>query len=319
MVARQFLFSAIMNSTIESTPLPNHAREPNFLPMHKVTRAARALIGWMTADDARRYSTNHSIGKSMTPAQDEHAARARDIVANRSPFCERSDKVLFEAGSELKEYIAQFTAQAEFEIYRKEGWNINIADLSKVCALQHRVFWDYSVEQTAGLAGDDPLSLARVTLPLAIEQRSLAFQIEEQSERWMVASDNPNLQIRGHFSDRVDVGDGRNILALGFLVGVEQSYVQVIRHRGRYLLRDGYHRALGLLASGITHAPVLTREYPHDEPLGFGSGNVSHQIFLGDRPPLLPDYLDNSVSSEVQLSADRYLISVDVNKICLGI
>lgn len=248
-----------------------------------------------------------------------HARLARDIVASRAPISQKTDQVLFAAGSDLKEYIAQFTAQAEFEIYRREGWSIQIADLSKVCALQHRVFWDYSVEQTAGLPEADAVSLARVTLPLATEQRSLAFQIEEQSERWMVASDNPNLQIRGHFSDKIDVGDGRKILALGFFVGVEQSYVQVIRHRSRYLLRDGYHRTLGLLASGITHAPVLTREFPDYEPLGCGSGNVSHHIFLGDRPPFLQDYLDETVSAEVHLSADRYLISVDVNKISLGI
>lgn len=209
-------------------------------------------------------------------------------------------------------------AQPELDVYRREGWKVMIADLRKVCALQHRVFWDYAAERASKVIAEDPESLARVTLPMASQKIALPIQIEEQDERWLVASDNPNLQVSGHFSDEIDVGSGRKFLTLGFFVGVEQSYMQVIFHRDRYLLRDGYHRALGLLSAGITHAPVLTREYAEYASLGFDKGNVSPQIFLGDTPPFLADYLDDNVSSEVQLSTDRYLISVDVNRICLG-
>jgi hypothetical protein len=31
---------------------------------------------------------------------------------------------------------------------------------------------------------------------------------------------------------------------------------------GRYFLRDGYHRAYGLLSAGITHVAALVRDYP---------------------------------------------------------
>lgn len=299
----------------------NCPRLTNFaVPQQKVvTRAARALIGWMTPEDARRYSTNHNMGGFMSEAQEIHAERARQFVAARKKISCFSSDVISEVDVGLDEYVARFMAQPEFDVYRREGWVVRMADLRRVCALQHRVFWDYAVQRTAAAIPADPISIAQVTLPLATEPPSLPIQIEEQNERWLVASDNPNLQVVGHFSDKTDVGNGRKLLTLGFFVSVEPSYLQVIRHRDRYLLRDGYHRALGLLSAGISHAPVLTREYADYAPLGFDRGNVSQMIFLGDTPPFLVDYLDNNVSSEVHLSADRYLITVDVNKICLGI
>ncbi len=283
------------------------------------TRSARALIGWMTPEEARAYSTNHRIAGAMIEEDQVHAQKAREIVAARAPFCPSADEVLTPVGGELTEYLAHFLGQPELELYRREGWVPRIADLRKVCALQHRVFWDYSVSKSASALANDMMSIARVTLPLASEPPSLPLQIEGQNMRWIVASDNPNLQVLGHFSDKTDVGSGRKLLTLGFFVGVEQSYLQVILHRGRYFLRDGYHRAVGLLASGITHAPVLTREYADYAPLGIDAGHLSPDIFLGERPPLLTDYLNDEVAGNVQLSFDRYLVTVDVNKICLAI
>jgi hypothetical protein len=46
----------------------------------------------------------------------------------------------------------------------------------------------------------------------------------------------------------------------GFAVALNPSYMQVVHYRGRYFLRDGYHRAYGLLSRGITVVPAFVRE-----------------------------------------------------------
>jgi hypothetical protein len=67
---------------------------------------------------------------------------------------------------------------------------------------------------------------------------------------------------------------------------------------GRYFLRDGYHRAYGLLSAGITHVPALVREYPTyaDSKMPVHGMLPVEEFLLGDRPPTLADYLDDAVS-----------------------
>jgi|SRR5882724_7642676 len=125
----------------------------------------------------------------------------------------------------------------------------------------------------------------------------------------MITSRNPNLRIAGPFSGPVDVGGGQ-MTACGFVVTVSSSFVQVVRYRGRLLLRDGYHRSLGLLAQDITRVPVLFREFGQFEPLGLGPGMLPEAAFLGDRPPFLADYLRDAVSAEIKLPATQKMLVI---------
>jgi hypothetical protein len=93
-------------------------------------------------------------------------------------------------------------------------------------------------------------------------------------------------------------------------VTILPSFVQVVRYRQRLILRDGYHRSLGLLAQTITRVPVLFREFGQFEPLGLGPGMLPEAAYLGDRPPLLADYLSDAVSAEVDLPATQKMLVI---------
>ena len=163
-------------------------------------------------------------------------------------------------------------------------------------------------DATARVASVDPhdiVSVASVALPLA-EKRTLAAAFDEHKQAWVFSSANPNLRIAGHVHAEVQPG----MHAFGFVVNLSTSFLQVARYRDRYLLRDGYHRAYGFLARGITHAPVFTRSFDSFADMRLPAALFPHDIYLGDRPPLLSDYADNSVASSVVIRVTQKVVIV---------
>ncbi len=237
----------------------------------QVTRPARALIGWM-----------HEV----------------------------QEQTLMEHGPDLADYAGRFMAQPDCRQYVAEGWSVKIADLSKVVALQPMVFWDHAQERTLGAASGDMAALAEITLPIRTRPERPPVQFDENRKTWMVTSRNPNLRIVGQFTVPVDSGGGQEMTGCGFAITVTASFVQVARYRNRLLLRDGYHRSLGLLSRGVTHVPVLYREFGAYEPLGLGPGMLPEGSYLGERPPFLADYFLDSVAAEVSLPASQKMIVI---------
>ncbi len=101
----------------------------------------------------------------------------------------------------------------------------------------------------------------------------------------MIASRNPNLRLVGNFAGEVQPG------AIG-------------------VLRDGYHRSLGLLLRGIKNVPVFVREHSQFEDLGLPQGMLSQAAYLGEQPPTLIDYLDDQVAASVMLPASQKMIVI---------
>jgi ParB-like chromosome segregation protein Spo0J len=88
------------------------------------------------------------------------------------------------------------------------------------------------------------------------------------------------------------------------------SFLQVVRYRDRYLIRDGNHRAIAFLSRGIHAVPALVRESSTLEEIRLRRGMLPADVLLSERPPLLPDYLDDDVSAEVQLPATQRVLMV---------
>jgi hypothetical protein len=274
-----------------------------------VTRPARALIGWMQQSEAKLMLAQRMVQLAGNQSHADRATAAQQTVAARHPLVEELH-ILDDPGPELKEHIAALVAQPDYKPFVVEGWSVKIADLSKVVALQPMVFWDHARERTdSAVAGDMP-TLAKITLPIRSGPEPLPFQFDPARNTWMITSRNPILRIVGQFSGPVDVGGGHQMGGCGFVVTISPSFVQVVRYRNRLLLRDGYHRSLGLLAKGITHVPVLFREFGQFGPLGLGPGMLPEASYLGDRPPYLADYLSDAVSAEVDLPASQKMLVI---------
>jgi hypothetical protein len=89
----------------------------------------------------------------------------------------------------------------------------------------------------------------------------------------------------------------------------------VAGYQGRYYLKDGYHRALGLLPRGISTVPAFVKDIAVYEELGVPAGMLHQDAFLGPRPPTLPDFWDGAVSAQVRLPAVQKRIVVQALEI----
>ena len=175
-----------------------------------------------------------------------------------------------------------------------------------MCAAQQTVFYDHAEDRAEGAQSDDFQSLANISLPVAVSSNLLAIAYSPERQIYTVSSRNPNLRIAGNFQLGLDGG----ATGIGFAIHVSQSFVQVASVEGKYVLRDGYHRAFGLLAKGIHWVPVITRDYAQHDDIGFPIGLLPKSVYLGSHPPLLGDYQNSIVSADVQIPVSQKVLVV---------
>ncbi len=284
--------------------MPESPQTPADHGLAQIHRPARALIGWLPEEQALRFLAGQRRDLAASEEMVARVRQARSAVDARREGVDQGD-VIREAPAALDLYIAALRESQAAKVYFDQGWTVAIADLQKVCALQPHVFTDHAEERTAGTQAQDLESLAQVSLPVAT-QVSIPAQFDEHRQAWIVSSPDPNLRIVGNWGGQVQPG----AIGFGFIVSLLPSFIQVARVQNRYLLRDGHHRAIGFLRRGIHSVPVLVREFGKYEDLGIGPGLLAPGVYLGEKPPRLTDYFDDSVSAEVSLPASQKMIVI---------
>jgi hypothetical protein len=283
------------NNTPASPPLSGPAQ---------LQRRARALIGWLEPADAVVILAGRRHDAPSDPQRDEIARRARDEVAARPTGLDQAN-IIEEIPAELEEHVATLLAAPAAQPFIAEGWRVKLVDLRRVFALQPTVFTEQAGERVAAVDPEDLRSIATVSLPLPT-QVELPAQFDQARQAWIISSANPNLRILGQSMGR----SPESVAVLGFGVGLTPSFLQVARAAGRYVLRDGYHRAYGFLTRGINRVPTFVRDFGPHADLGLPAGLLPRSVFLGDRPPTVADFLADTVSVDVLLPASQKMIVV---------
>lgn len=238
----------------------------------------------------------------------ELVKRAREGVAARVEGLDQ-DGLITERPAELDEHVNALRAVPSAMPLFNEGWDVALVDLTRVCAFQPLVFSDQAVERVQSVDGEDIKSIASLTLPLDVDAQ-LPIQFDPVRQAWLISSENPNLRILGNTAGPMTPGPGAPTI-LGFAVSSMSSFLQVGRHRGRYFLRDGYHRAFGFLSRGITVVPAFVRDIASFEELVPDPRTMLPQdSYQGHRPPVLSDYLDDEVAAAVRVPSVHKLIVI---------
>jgi hypothetical protein len=278
-------------------------------------RPARALIGWLPADMAQATMAGPGSQPPYAPDIVARTARASAAVAARGPH-QMQVHVISDPLPELSTYIAELQAQPFYRPFTVEGWQVKTADLTSVRAAQPVVHTDHAAERTRDARADNPASLARITLPHSRQKELVATVPTPDGRGWILTCRNPQLRIRGpNSADRDD--NGYKTQVFGIETEITNSVVQVARWRGIYVLRDGYHRAYGLLSRGITQVPVLYREFPDNQPPVVAAGLFDPTVYSSERAPLLPDYLDDQVSADIEVRRTQktFIIQMQVTEL----
>jgi hypothetical protein len=264
-------------------------------------RPARALIGWMPQRDAETLLAIPAIAPAPEQVRQVQAAHA--AVSARSSGMDQTGAIS-ETGDEAQDYLTDFRNKSQLSA----GRSIQMADLTRLAAVQPVVHLDDSRHFDLP-STPDLVSLAKITLPMPT-RIELPVEFDPQKRAWILDSANPDACVMGHFRTPVEIAPGVFGTGYGFCIAALPSVVQVVRFRGRYFLKDGYHRSLALLQKGIAKIPVIFEETDKLEI----AGRFSDEIILGDRPPCLPDYLEDNVSAAVSHLAVHKAITIECSE-----
>jgi hypothetical protein len=241
------------------------------------------------------------------------AERARRAVAARPEGIDQ-DGLVRPAPVELAGHIRELQASQAAQPYFAEGWRVALVDLTRVVACQPSAVSDQATNRVAAIDPDDLATVAALTLP-TMQGEPVTARFDPLQRAWTVVSANGNLRIVAPAgpaiqpSGEAQVPPTGTVLGFGILNGV--SFMQVACLRGRHFLRDGHHRALGLLDRGITIVPAFVRDITAFEEMFPDPRTLLPQdAYLGSRPPVLPDMLDDTVSASVQVPAVQTVIVI---------
>jgi hypothetical protein len=261
------------------------------------SRRSRALVAWMEPGQL-----NTLQGSAGDPAR---ARRAQEALRRRPAGIDQSGLVE-EWPAALEPYGAALRATPGAKPMFDNGWELAvIGDLRRVVAAQPTVFVDELEDDEQLPAPEDLEAVARVTLPLAPPSAQLPADFDEDNQTWNISSPSPNLRITGTFAGEVKP----DVVGFGFLLEILTSFVSVAEFRGRYVLRDGYHRTYRLLAGGVFKVPAFVRRFGDDDSL-FRSGMLPEAVYCGERPPTLADYDDDTVAADARYTPTNTRISV---------
>lgn len=250
----------------------------------------RILLGWLD-DRAAQVMLAPSGTVDITDGTASLVSTARAAVAARPEQVDQTGVLLGQPPEEVLEHVASLRRTVSATPFFSDGWRVEMVDLRHIVALQPSVAFDSALSRTAGTSADDLRGLAELTLPLAPPE-AIRFAQDARGV-WSCCSPNPNLRVLGPACGPMESAGGATVV--GYVIGINPSFLQVADVGGRFVLRDGYHRAIGLLAHDIHVVPAFVRPFPTVEGVG-GPGLLSASVFMGPRPPVLADFLDDRVT-----------------------
>ncbi len=156
---------------------------------------------------------------------------------------------------------------------------------------------------------DDLHVLLDVTMAPAGDARVEAGY-DDDLDAWIVRPRSSDLAVVGQFHAAQPAG-----VVLGLVLGPAPSFLLVEHAGDRYVLVDGYDRAVSLLARGVRVVPAFVRAGRRGRELPFGDSTLRREVVLGRRPPLLPDFLDDDVSAEVVVPRRERLLMVKAHEL----
>ena len=270
-------------------------------------RPGRVLLGWL--DDA---TADWLLARSVAGTTSEPAERrrrrdtARSSVDARAPHDLHDDPEWRERPASLDGHATRLADE------HTEPGSVSLVDLAPLHALQPYVFTDRAPQLVAPVTLE---ALADITLPLT-STPDVVLGYDAASMTFRAMSPDQNLQVAGEFSGPLP-GAPPGTIGVGFLVGAPPSRLRVKVVEGHPFLVDGYHRAVALLAAGISAAPVLNDGSATFDEL-WTPGMLGEDVCLATRPPSVGDYLDDSVAASASLAYVGRTVTVSAAELDLG-
>ncbi len=218
----------------------------------------------------------------------EQFVRARQIVAQRPPYtsvsaaCEEEETL--ELHDMLQQQLSRSSLQAEMHGL---DWHLGVIDLRRLLAFQRRLSFDATLPSVNVPQPSDWASLMDVSFA---RPNPVTYDVIHNAagDKLTLHSSNPNLQLKVS-------KDPASLIS----VHTGSPFFEVGCYKGRWFLRDGYHRAYALLRAGIFQLPAVIVKAETLQELGAVTPwFFSEAVFLSSHPPFVMDFLNESLTIE---------------------
>jgi hypothetical protein len=236
--------------------------------------------------------------------------RAHERLAERE--CHAScPALLLQESRSINHLFAECRERSDLQAeYEGLDWTLGAVDLRRLLAFQRRLVFNTRrhtspVPQQGDWSQLTALALGsqRGTEHHFVRNRCATGYLEVS-----LHSNNPDLQLRLS----PNAGRGGH---LPFSLYGGSPFFEVAELRGRWFLRDGYHRAYCLLQAGVHRIPAIVIHTRTVEELGATAPwFFSEEQLFSDRPPRVIDFLDEDLVLRYERIALRKVIRIRVEE-----
>lgn len=261
------------------------------------------LLGYLPEAEALLALSGGRYGVGPYPLElQQQVAAARAAVANRPVFTAPPAVVPHaEDHGVLADLAARNDIQAAFA---GASWQPRFVDLRNVIALQKLVVTD-GLDERVAAAVADRAQVVELCMPSANQQVQVDFSKDSGDRAFTFSSLSPNLRLQA-----VQGGLGPSGTSLTCHLGFGSPFLNVVQLGDRYFLRDGSHRAVGLLRHDVTVVPAIVITGTSAADLTVNPDLFTTDITLGDRPPLVADFLDERVTAPATRRPMRKVVRI---------
>lgn len=209
---------------------------------------------------------------------DRAQARTEEVLASRPAWDARS-AIVHEIPAHLQEMLGLIAGRDDLQAeFQGLVWELGVVDLRLLVSFQRRLVLRDEFVESQDVAWSSRIDLA---FP---PHRSSYFAHMLSHNGLTLISENPDLTLRLHTKPDKE-------LPFGLTIHHGSPFMEVGVYRGRWFLRDGYHRAYRLLRSGIVEMPAVIVHARTLEELGANQPwFFPEQVLFQNRPPLATDF-----------------------------
>lgn len=282
-----------MTSTNVQTIAPASARVP--------LQSLRALIGFMTLEEARAYLNCKYLGTSLDESRLRQILEpAAEAVAGLSPFAPNAPDIL-SVPSQFADYLEAVRRSPAFvQHFASSDCDFSIFPIANLVAFQRDLVIDSVHAASRPVSKETNLQLLEYCLPL----------------NW-----NSEVQVGANFEGRsvsftswdrnLELSISVDPTATHFAMFLRPPFVQVAELDGKYFLKNGYHRAYWLAKSGISHVPCILIHCRNLTEVGAARpAFFSASLLQSNRPPLITDFLNPHLAASLERPPSKRVISV---------
>jgi hypothetical protein len=264
------------------------------------------LIAW----ELDEYPYRNAATNFKQEALAAKVKHAQDRLAERE-FYVNNDAFLVEETHRIQHLLSIAGQRGDLQQeYKRLDWKLGVVDLRCLLAFQRRLVFSPAWQALSSPRQDEwpELISHAIGRPRGTEHVVVRNCCVPDSLDISLQSNNPDLQLQLEPETRKG-----ELLPLSLYGG--SPFFEVAEFRGRWFLRDGYHRAYRLLRAGVHCMPAVViyarsiEELGATEPWFFNE----EQLF-SDRPPRVADFLDENMVMRYERTALRKVIRVRIEE-----